>query len=266
MGPTLLALVGLAAAPSLDERYVLELASVPVAAIEVRLDGATLTYRAVHGFERDAGVLERTFELGADGRLDGGPVPEVLALARAPRAVGCREALEERSGRLERLCVDAVDAGQVVGTIAGEAFTARYVDDRLAELSVLGVRFVRSQVSLAGQAPRLLADGVPVAVGVPADARRVAVVGVGAGADGRCLDVARRVVAKDAAAALVLGLVEEDGRLWPHAWVRRGERHLDPTLAVDSPQLARRRYWALPPQAAGKAYLSLAERARSRAK
>jgi hypothetical protein len=62
----------------------------------------------------------------------------------------------------------------------------------------------------------------------------------------------------DPSLALVLGLVVEGGRAFPHAWVRRGTDALDPTLGPeDAEALARRAYLALPREAAGLVYLSL---------
>lgn len=263
-GVALLAFLSQASAEAPD-RYVLHLAQVPVAAIEAQVVGGALVYRSVQGFVRDGGVVERRIPVDDAGQTPQGLVPEVLLLSRRPAAPGCVAALEELSGRQEQVCVAQVDGGAVQGTIGGQPFSARYERERLEELTVLGVRFVRATTPLAAQAPTLLPAGAPRRAGLPEDARRVTVAGVGEGSDGRCLDVARAAAAADATLTVVLGLVEEDGRLWPHAWVRRGATHLDPTQAAGAAQLAKRRYWALPARTAGQRFLELAARAQGRA-
>jgi hypothetical protein len=258
-------------AAAVDARFLVSMAGVPSASLEVSVDeGGAYRYRAVHVLEEGEGRLERSWTL-SDGGVDG-LVPEVLALL-APPALGCRQVLEERRGLPEALCVTRAEARRVEGTLDGVAFTAWYRAGSLDRVAVGPVRFER----VAG-APRLRAVTSPFVEGfrvrgttgparleppLPGAARVVRVTlrpgALAASASRRrCLEVARRAVEADPSLTLVLGLVLEGGRAFPHAWVRRGDRHQDPTLgAEDGPLLGRREYLELAPDLAGRVYLEL---------
>lgn len=263
MGAALLLL--LAAGP-VDARFLVSVAGVPSASLRVSAGGGRYRYQAVHLLEEGAERFERSFDL-VDGRVEG-LTPEVLALL-APPAPGCRAVLEERRGAPEALCVTARRGDLVEGTLDGVAFRARYRAGRLERVEVGPVRFERVEgaPALPPGVESPFARGFEVAPGPGAPALRPALPGVervapatgpAAAPRQRCLQVARAAIAADPALALVLGLVVEDGRAYPHAWVRRGTQHLDPTLGPrEAPALAGRTYLRLPEGSAGRVYLDL---------
>ena len=75
-----------------------------------------------------------------------------------------------------------------------------------------------------------------------------------AGKNEDCLAAANAWVKEHPGFELVLGLIEDEGRGWPHAWVRnlQTQEELDPSR----PEAAAR-YLALPKKEAPRAYLDL---------
>ena len=98
--------------------------------------------------------------------------------------------------------------------------------------------------------------------GPPTGAREVRVSAVSApDGPGNCLERAEGIRAGEPERwQVVLGLVEDDGRFWPHAWLleQTTGRHLDPSLN----QPERRRYLAFPTDQAGQLYLELLDQSR----
>ncbi len=272
MAPLLLALV-LAAAP---QRYLLTVGDAPLAELRVERDGARYRYEATHLLEEGPAQRRLEFTLDAAGRVDG-LTPEVLALATRP-AAGCVQVLEEVTRQPEALCVHANAAAEVTGTIAGRSFSATYDARGALQRLVLGA--ARWDALPAG-APTPAPGASPFTHGfaVHGEAGDVALVppvpgarrlsrppeGVGdAAAVGRlrCLVAARRFVEAHPGATVVLGLVVEAGRAWPHAWVRLRARELDPSVQPGDDVLAARQYLALPTAQAGRVYLELVDGAR----
>jgi hypothetical protein len=54
-----------------------------------------------------------------------------------------------------------------------------------------------------------------------------------------------------------VGLVIEDGRAFPHAWVVEGARALDPSVPELDPVLRSRRYLEIPRERSGAFFLQL---------
>jgi hypothetical protein len=254
------------AAGAVEARFLVSVAGVPQASLQVSERAGVYRYQALAVLEDGEARFERAWTL-ADGGVEG-LVPEVLALL-APPARGCGPVREERSGRAETLCAGPLRGGRVEGTLDGVAFTAAYAGGQLAAVAVGPVRFerVRDAPALPEGRPGPFVEGFEVAAGpsgprlappLPGAGRVRVEAAEGPGSRRRCLAVAREAVARDPSLQLVLGLVVEGGRAWPHAWVRRGGRHLDVTLgAADGPVLARRSYLELPREAAGQVYLEL---------
>ena len=109
----------LAAAP-VQGRFALEVAGLPVAELRVSVTNDLYVYESTHFLEE--GPTEHRIELPLK---KGEPLPEVLALLRRPKT-GCTDVLEERDRKLEKLCISRSIAGEAVGTINQEPFTARY--------------------------------------------------------------------------------------------------------------------------------------------
>lgn len=272
LAPTLLALC-LSAAP---QRYLLSVQGAPVALLRVHVDGRTYHYESTHFLEEGPKVRQRDLPLDDLGHVDG-LEPEVLALARLP-APGCREVLEEVRRAPERLCITRVRGRSVDGTLAGQRFTATYDADGALEALTLGAaRWEASAKPAPAAAPEdnPFARGFPVqgqagpAALVPAldGAVRLASPPTGGATEAtvgrqRCLLAARAWLGAHPRAVLVLGLVVENGRGYPHAWVREGPQHVDPSVLPGDSALAARQYVALPQGVAGSVYLELLDGAR----
>jgi hypothetical protein len=106
-------------------------------------------------------------------------------------------------------------------------------------------------------------EGQVVRLEPPGGERLVPVGGVASRVEGSCLSAARAWVGEHREDVVQLGLVVEDGRAWPHAWVRTKKgAFLDPTLERGAEALSRRKYLALPDREAGTRYLELASGSR----
>jgi hypothetical protein len=81
---------------------------------------------------------------------------------------------------------------------------------------------------------------------------------VGIGAEDRrdrCLVLAREEAAKRRGAEVSVGLVIEDGRAYPHAWVTEKGVAFDPSVVEGDPILMKRRYLEIPKSKSGQFYL-----------
>ena len=251
----------LAAAPP-PARFVLEVAGLPVAELRVSVQGERYLYEATHFLEE--GPRAHRLELDLPSLA---AEPEVLALLHRPTAVGCRQVLEERTGALEPLCVRALEPGLARGTLADEPFTARY--DKAGALSSIDVGPARWTAAAAPtRAPREspFTAGLPVHEGAlvltpPVPGSRwlgAPPRGIGTPEQvgrARCLMLARAALAQRPGAELAVGLVVEDGRAYPHAWLREGDAALDPSVLPDDPVLSSRRYLEIPRARSGAFFL-----------
>lgn len=253
----------LAAAP-LDAKYVLVVQDVPVAALEISSDGKTYRYASTHFLEE--GPKERVLELPL---TPGAPEPEVLALSQRP-APGCRDVLEERTKKKEKLCVDPGGGNEVTGTLDGKRFAATYATtQRLERITIGAATWQATRAPVAAPAESPFVKGVPaprgpvVALMPPVDATQWVRGPIkGTGVEGRagrvrCLPLAREAAAKRPGAVVSLGVVLEDGRAFPHAWVTTPEGVEDPSVLPGDPVLAQRRYLEVPKEKAGQFYLGL---------
>lgn len=256
-------LVALALAqPAQEQAWTMELQGAPVAVVRASLRGRSFRWSAEHLFgrrERRAASVE----LGADGKDGQGRVPEGLWLWRTPKD-GCVPGLDELSGRLGPLCARAVGPGRVDGTLRGEPFRAWYgADGTLDRLEVSGAAYRRGAawagedpwrkgVRVAGQGPTLRlqphVEGARVLPSAPQPSGRT-------GVPGDCLELAR--AAAGAGAEVVLGVVVEDGRAWPHAWVRDAASGREHDPSVPTGATPARTYVAFPRGRAGELYLAL---------
>jgi hypothetical protein len=244
-------------------RFVLEVGQVPVAELRVTSDGARYSYEATHFLDEGPSKSRFDFvlsELAAE--------PEVLALLTRPKA-GCRDVLEERTKKLEALCVD--DGPEVTGTLARERFTARYGrDDQLVDIVVGAAHWHAASTTTTPPAVSPFTKGVavpegrlrlepevkgatwlahsPEGIGNPEDVGRT-----------RCLLLARRALEGHPKRRLAVGLVIEAGRAFPHAWVVEKDRALDPSVEGDDEVLAQRRYLEIPREKSGSFFLQLFE-------
>lgn len=275
-GWVLLGLIATAAPPPV--RFTFEWGGVPVGTVE--FEGRC--YRSTHLFARGPARVRTDCETqGVSWRL--------LHRRTSP---GCTAVREELTGREGRLCLTRRNAAVDEGTAFEQPFTARYRPDGTLEELVLGSsRFVRSGETPGAPAVAPLADGfelsedgggalevrpaahalrwreLPASVLALADVERdLAKARAGLG-DGECLVLARRLVERlGDSAEIVYGLVEEGGRVFPHAWVRvhtkdAGTVELDGALRIP---VRSRTHLALAstsdPGGAGAIYVALFER------
>lgn len=230
-------------------RLVQSVQGVPVGVIELVEEKGSITYRAEHVFRGEARRFERSWPVKTKDLES-----ELQVLSR--RRPGCFDVREERTEKVERLCVDA--RGE--GSIDDVRIRVRWDDaGALRSVDVLGVgdsvvsRFERSDAKLDARAD-VFGAGFPVSGEGPvvsllprADTKVVVVEGVESRVETSCLPAARTWAAAHDGSAVQLGLVLEAGRAWPHAWVRRAEgTFVDPTVERDADVLARRVYVTLP--------------------
>ncbi|MBL8919513.1 MAG: hypothetical protein JNJ54_11670 [Myxococcaceae bacterium] len=245
---------------------------VPVGVVELAVSDGRVSYRARHVFRDGERAFETSWSVDDEGRDANGLVSELWALSRR-RPSGCLDVREERTGTRERLCL--FEGGR--GTLDGVKLAVRWDGaGALERVDVLDSEGrVASRFERDGREPRPGAD--PFAEGFPVEGRGPIVrVAPDAGvkvvpvrgvpleerAASACLPAARAWLAAHATPGDVvqLGLVLEDGRAWPHAWVRRVDgAHVDPTVEEGGREA--RVYLAFP-DAAGSLYLELASGSR----
>lgn len=231
---------------------------VPVGVIELELRPSKAIYRATHVFRDDQRRFETSWQLDARHRDADGLASELQLLASRP-APGCVVVREERTGRRETLCLDDSGAGRIDDTAIRASWNHAGALTRLDVLDASGQvvsRFERSQA-----APIACAD--PFAKGFPVEgegslpsvtgATRVSVSAVAKPMAGNCLAAARAFV--KTGDVVEVGLVVEQRRAWPHAWVRqRDGTRVDPTVSSTTG----REYLAFETERAGQLYLELA--------
>lgn len=250
----------LAAAPA-QARFALEVAGLPVAELRVTVSNNVYVYESTHFLEE--GPRERRVEIELK---EGAPQPEVLTLLRRPKT-GCRDVLEERDRKLEKLCITRSVAGEVTGTIEKETFTASYdATDALTSITVGSARWIAVPQAVRPPAQSPFVQGVAVPPGAlrlepPVEgARWLSKAPIGVGTEGRrarCLILAREEAARRPGATVSVGLVIEDGRAYPHAWVTQKNAAFDPSVLAGDPILEKRRYLELPKAKSGDFYLRL---------
>ncbi len=250
----------LTAAP-VEARFVLEVGALPVAELRISVKGERYFYNATHFLEE--GLREHHVEL----TLGKGPQPEVLALLRRPKP-GCREVLEERTRVLEELCVERAEGHEVAGTIAGEAFVATYdAAQQLIGITVGSARWAAAPRPVTPPLESPFVRGVKVPSGAlvldpPVNgARWLSLVPRGTGKPDtvgrvRCLVLARSQSARKPGSTVSVGLVVEDGRAYPHAWLTEANGDaVDPSVLPDDPILSSRRYLEIPRDVSGSFFL-----------
>lgn len=252
--------LALSAAPV---RLVHSVAGTPVGLVELDVRDGLARYTARHFFRGEQRSFERSWKVDAAGRDDDGLVAELQAFTM--RRAGCQDVREERTGRRERLCLSE----RGTGTLDGVEVKTQFDATGLLAIEVLHdgtavSRFERPRGKLAfgdpfGAGFPVAGEGAGVALVPPAKTRVEMVDGVREPvAATNCLEAARAWVERSGG-SVQLGLVLEEGRAWPHAWVRVGGRQLDPTVGAEE---ARARTYLGFDDDAGALYLDLAAGAR----
>jgi hypothetical protein len=250
-------MAALAAGPAAQSaRYDFFLGGAPAGQVTLTREADQFTWRSLHVFARRERIRTFTLRVDAQGRTAEGKVPEGLWLWARP-ARGCVSGVDEVTGRTGPLCAEPERDGAVRGNAFGAAFTARYDSaGRLKSLEMGASRFERS-TGAAPQGEEPFAQGFPVegsgpvvvvepsSVAVRQLARLPLATGGSSAPEGDCLERSTAIVeASKGTKELVLGVVLQEGRAWPHAWVRDRK-----SLEAEDPS-------AVGPPAAGTAYLA----------
>jgi hypothetical protein len=251
-----LALFLLLAGPTFDHRFVHFLAGVPIGEIRLTRKDGQYTYASQHFFRGGAHATERFSPSGSDHPLW---ASEALL---APLAFGCRDVEDEVTRKRGPLCVMKSGA-TTKGTLFDQPFTARYQAGVLHELELGDSRFSRRAAEEGVRFADPFADGLPLtgkgnalALSPPLRGTRRATP-VPSGENEDCLAAANAWVKAHPDYEVVLGLLDDGQRGWPHAWVKHRTRdeELDPSRpqTADAPP----RYLALPREEAARVYLDL---------
>lgn len=212
-------------------------------------DDQRFTYVSEHVFAPSAAKATRRFEFTEQLGLPTAAIPEALWLWKAP-ALGCVLGMDERTKARGELCAERWTGHDLTGRLFRQRFTAHYEQGELASLVLPSGRFVRTRTRTPVEPPvDPFASGLPVkgAVGrlalsppwAPPEsplpllvwelpAARLLAMQLRAepqeGAEATCVTRAKRFVQRAHAAGhdavLVVGLVVDAGRAYPHAWVR----------------------------------------------
>jgi hypothetical protein len=251
LGPFVLATALLVTLPERTS-YLFTLDGLPAGQVtlERSADGKSFTYRSEHVFGRGPAlrsVESHTLKLDEAGRVVGSTATPVSYWLWAQREPSCLEVVDERTARTGQACSNAVSREEQEGIALDESFHAAYRDGILESLDLGPARFtrLRATAELDG-ATGLWARGIPLPGGsgqvafdpslslprqpsAPSSrgrawAERLLKEFGAAQKDERCLEASQRLLGwleeRGVHGVLVLGLLLDAGRAWPHAWVR----------------------------------------------
>ncbi len=253
----LLAVFILLAAPT-DDRWVHFLAGVPVGEVRLSRSGDQYTYVSQHYFRRGGRSVERF----ASSEKSTWASESLLA----PRPVGCFPVVDEMTLQKGENCITR--AGPITqGTTLGQPFTARYEAGALQQLDVGDSRFVRREAQVVYADPfaeglSVTGSGDALALSPPLKGARRAMPKP-AGENEDCLAAAKAWVAEHPDFEVVLGLLDDGERGWPHAWVQHRTSHEELDPSRPQREDAAPRYLALPKDQAPGVYLDLLARRRT---
>ncbi len=226
--------------------------------LERSADAKSFTYRSEHVFGRGPAlrsVESHTLELDEAGRVVGTTATPVSLWLWTQHAPSCLEVVDERTGRTGQACSNAVSREEQEGIALDESFHAVYRDGVLESLDLGPARFTRLHASApVDGATGLWAGGIPLPGGrgalafdpslalprqpsTPSSRGRSWAVQMlkqfgAAQTDERCLEASQRLLSwmeeRGVHGVLVLGLLVDAGRAWPHAWVRADGPYEEP--------------------------------------
>jgi len=221
-------------------------------------DGKTFIYRSEHVFGRGPAlrsVETRTLALDEAGRVAGSTSTPVSLWLWTQHEPSCLEVVDERTGRTGQACSNAVSREEQEGIALDESFHAVYREGVLESLDLGPARFTRlGEAAELDGATGLWARGIPLPGGrgqvafdprlslprqpsAPSTRGRSWAVKLLADfgpsqKDERCLEASQRLIAwmeeRGVHGVLVLGLLLDAGRAWPHAWVRADGPYEEP--------------------------------------
>jgi hypothetical protein len=247
---------------TLPERtsYLFTLEGLPAGQVTLQrsADGKSFVYRSEHVFGRGSELRKvdtRTLALDGAGRVAGSSATPVSLWLWTQHPPSCLEVVDELSGRTGQACSNEVSREELEGIALDESFHAVYRDGVLETLDLGPARFTRldSTPVLDGAGglwargfplpggrgqvtfePRLSLPRQPEALSTRARAwasQTLKEFGPPAKAE-RCLESSQRLLAwleeRGVRGVLVLGLLLDAGRAWPHAWVRASGPYEEP--------------------------------------
>lgn len=258
--------------------YEMSLAGTPVGWVRVELDGHHLRYQSEHVFRRAQAHTQVDYLLDAQGRAENDSMPSARWLLRPPPA-GCTAVFDEVTKEKGEGCAAVVQGNVCHGTLLRQPFNARYGQDGLLEQLTVGIiafRRVEKVPLLDVSRARLFSEGFPIE-GVGGALRLAPWVKGVKSADGDVQAAAEQAVNPQACLALAqaairqnpgkfqlrLGLVADEGRAWPHAWLKETAtgQELDLGAYGGEPgtRLPAGDYLVFPPAEAGRLYVALLE-------
>lgn len=215
--------------------FEMSLAEVPVGWVRVDSSEARLRYQSEHVFRRGKAQTKVSFELDGAGRAANGSIPSARWLLHQPQEA-CVSVFDEVTGEKGDGCAQA-SAGRVTkGTLLREPFTARYdASGLLVDLKLGATRFrrIRKTPVLRPERADVFARGFPIegasgpltlspaVKGTRTPRRPLLAAAEQEVSRGACLALAQAQMRKSPGKwQLVLGLVVDEGRAWPHAWLK----------------------------------------------
>jgi hypothetical protein len=226
--------------------------------LERNADGKSFIYRSEHVFGRGQllrKVEVRTLNVDAAGQVVGSSATPVSLWLWTQHQPSCLEVVDELSGRTGQACSNAVSREALEGIALDESFHAVYRDGVLDALDLGPARFTRLEATpVLDGAGGLWARGFSLPGGrgevtfepplslprqpAPPSTRAHAwasqtLTEFGPPADAElCLESSQRLLAwleeRGVRGVLVLGLLLDAGRAWPHAWVRASGPYEEP--------------------------------------
>jgi len=247
---------------TLPERtsYLFTLEGLPAGQVTLQrnADGKSFVYRSEHVFGRGAELRKvdtRTLALDGAGRVAGSSATPVSLWLWTQHPPSCLEVVDELTGRTGQACSNEVSREELEGIALDESFHAVYRDGVLETLDLGPARFTRlDSTPVLDGAGGLWARGFPLPGGrgqvtfeprlslprqpeAPSTRARawasLTLKEFGPPAQGeRCLESSQRLLAwleeRGVRGVLVLGLLLDAGRAWPHAWVRASGPYEEP--------------------------------------
>lgn len=257
---TFLLATALLVAPPERTSYLFTLEGLPAGQVtlERSADAKSFTYRSEHVFGRGPGLRQvdsRTLALDEAGRVAATTATPVSLWLWTQHAPSCLEVMDELTGRTGQACSNALSKEELEGIALDEPFHAVYREGVLESLDLGAARFTRLvAVPELDGASGLWARGFALPGGrgslgfepglsLPRQPSAASSRGRSwaertlkefgpASVGERCLETAERLLAwmeeRGGQGVLVLGLLLDAGRAWPHAWVRASGPYEEP--------------------------------------
>jgi|CXWL01.1.fsa_nt_gi hypothetical protein len=275
--------MGIAALPLLlclgqTASFEMTLAGTGVGWVRVELLPGQLRYQSEHVFRRSKAQTHVELALDEQGRAENESMPSARWLLRQP-APGCAAVFDEVTREKGEGCA-AIPRGSISkGTLLRQSFVAAYDKQGLLERLTLGptvFRRVDKVPVLDARRARVFIEGFPIEggegpltldprpPGVRSPARAVRATAEQELNSGACLALAQAAMRENPGKwQLRLGLVADQGRAWPHAWLRDLVTgiEVDASAYGDKPstQVPAGEYLLFPAAGAGQLYLGLLE-------